>query len=285
MRHCSKTRVWLAGTVMFAVSCAEIDGDVDSPAEVPSSTAATSIEQQLTEKAAALGFDTADIVIGDNFVRVEGDIVLDRDGLLNGGYDHPPSSGTTVEKGYRTPSLISAANDGNVRLQWLTASNPSTTFRNAFISAAGDFNSIFSSLYVSQNNTGPAITVGTIPAASWPGNTNCAPTDASCAYFPSNGNPGVAIWVKDSQPGPGCAAWSSDALANRARHELGHAVGLHHVAVGQYIPGTQGCTASTQAACLQTPGYPTVMVKTAQCTGNMTTLATDDRNSIAALYP
>ena len=144
-------RNWLGAAVVGALvstaGCADVD-DAELQESLDTDTEGEEdVEKQLAEKAAALGFDTTDIAFVGQYIRVEGDIILDRELLLSGAYDGPAEHepGAAIQKGYRTPSLISSSSAGNVKLQWLTSTNPNTTIRNAFINAAGDINSVWAS--------------------------------------------------------------------------------------------------------------------------------------------
>lgn len=144
----------------------------------------------VAEQVAALGFDEDAIEVDGDVIHVD-DIVLYRDKVLNGEYEPVEHVDDTVEKGYRTPTVVSPIVKPNIKLAWPAvgdASRPTDTIRNAFINAAGDFNSIVgSTLRISQNNPGPSITIVMRPAFAWPAGTRCRATEPACAEWPSNG--------------------------------------------------------------------------------------------------
>jgi hypothetical protein len=249
-------------------------------------------DADVVDRVEALGFARDEVELEGNIIRVDGDMVLYRDKLLAGGYDPvmPDSEAGFVPKGYQYSRLVEGDNQYNIKLAWAASANKpeNLAIKNAIIHAAGDFNAINSYIDISQNHDGPAITVSVVSAADWPDGTGCAETDVACAEFPSFGEPGANLWVKASKVNSSCD-WTSATLANRMRHELGHAIGLAHVkaANGTHIAGTAAC-AKTPAICANTPGYSTVMVKRpkvdAACKTKPLVLQTDDKASVRALY-
>jgi hypothetical protein len=246
-------------------------------------------DQAIVAEVEALGFQGADIKVDGNIIRVDRDIILYRDMLLNGDYaEVARTDDGFVEKGYRDDAIVTNG-IGNIKLTWGVDRNaPTPTVRDAFIHAAGDFNSIKgSALRLSQKNSGPAIRINMIKAY-WPTDTPCEIGAVACTDWPARGNPSKGIYIK-SAPGDGCASWSTSYLALTARHELMHAIGMAHPLEGDHIRGTAPC-APKDNDCTERPNYATLMGNTPTqgknpCDATPTVLQTDDRLSVRTLYP
>lgn len=277
------SRLVAMGLMLGLLGCAD-EADVNEASQ----------ERAVLEAAEALGLDPALVQVGEQQVTYDGDLVFDREKLLNGDYEGERPAGSSEEqKGYRYPTLITD-NMTNIKLAWSSTYPPSTTIKNAFINAAGDYNGTStSSLVISQSNTGASITVWEIPDASWTFLSPCQASEPACVT-PSAGHVGPHLYIR-SNPQPGVCGWTTSTLAFVARHELGHAVGFTHIkqAGSTFITGTTPC-GGTEAACADGAPYTSVMKKTlvvnaapacTAATGIPLLLQTDDKASLAALYP
>ncbi len=245
-------------------------------------------DEAIKQQVRALGFTTEAIEVDGDIIRVDDDIILSVSDLLDGNYGPALDDEDETEKGYKNAGLITA-NWGNIKLVFDTTPASLQFIKDAYINAAGDINSTTGSkIRISQNNTGPTIAVH-YRTSLWPTSTTCDASSASCATWPTSGKPGAHIYVKTYAPGGTvCPNWTSAALANRARHELLHTLGMRHPVdgVGTWISGTAKCTNSDQTTCQTKPSYSTVMTAgTSACSPAVQLLQTDDKASIKALYP
>jgi hypothetical protein len=249
---------------------------------------------EASAKLVELGFNEDSIEFDGNVIRIEGDVILRRDLLAQNAYARVQDmkKDGSINKGYRRSSVVTDPYVYETQLIWATGSTaPSTTIKNAFITAAGDFNSINSSVYLSQNNPGPwTLKVSVIGEANWPGSSGCSASSLGCADYPAAGRVGANVYLKASGITAKCPTWSASVLANRVRHELAHAYGLMHPrdSGSTHIFSTEECTGKA-TECQQNPGYPTVMRKNAvvngtTCATGPTVLQTDDRASIDYMY-
>ncbi len=218
----------------------------------------------LLAEVAALGLDTNGVAIDREVVRVEGDIILERERLLAGEYADPgESEGAFIPKGYRYSPLVSSVNRPKIKLAWGTGANaPSDRIKTAVIEAAADISNVaLSTVRIRTTNTGPAITVKMLDAAHWPGASGCGTDAWACADIPSGGKPGKVLWVKSAvgDPGEPCD-YTPTFLRSLVVHELGHAIGLAHPkeSGSTHVDGTMSCGGSA-AVCPGSPGYDTVM--------------------------
>jgi hypothetical protein len=258
-------------------------------------------DQAVLERLRELGLPTHDVELAGEFVRVGGDQNFRRDALLAGAYEERAPEPDAIEKGYsikdgagRNVRVPDPGIASNIRLAF--DSGTPRFVRDAFIAAAGDFNSIpNSSLRISQNNTGPTITI--VWYTSLWGLANCRENLAACSDYPLYGDPGARIHVKGYDVDPDCPDWTPSMLAFMARHELGHALGLMHPndGLGDAIFDTAECVPTpahrtqTIATCPLDPGYATIMVagmplNPRGCLVSPSVLQTDDRRSLAELY-
>jgi hypothetical protein len=254
-------------------------------------------EAAIAREVEALGFEGADVEVEGNVVRVDGDIILYRDKLLDGLYEpvetvyEPSADGGVVQKGYQRRQGVVTSGYTNIKLTWGTGSNvPTPQIRDAFIHAAGDFNSTAgSALRLSQKNTGPAVQIKMF-SAFWPlGTKPCAIDDIACAEWPVAGKPGHTIYIKES-PEEACPTWTTSQLARTARHELMHAFGVTHPGDGDHVPKTGKCGASVKD-CAGKPDYHTLMGMyptpsgKGKCEVTQKVLQTDDKLTLTKLYP
>lgn len=97
--------------------------------------------------------------------------------------------------------------------------------------------------------------------------------------------------VRQSPKRDGCTAWTSSALINMSRHELGHALGFDHPesSLAAHVRGTAECQYYTEKDCFKDPHlYSTVMGPYQVATGCIVTparLTRDDYRTCAAVYP
>ena len=242
----------------------------------------------------ALGFDRSEAEVRPNRVIVQGDILFDRKGLLRGEYERwePAPDGELIDKGYRYPGgQVSIKNRGNIRLLFAKGKfAPTPEIRSAFMAAARTWSEIpNSAIRISPDNTGPAIVVRTVPEASWDEYSPCPDTDA-CTFAPRDGRPGYDLFIRAKSLDRGCAAWSPSGLAYTARHELGHAIGFAHPREdgSKHVAGTGKCGEASEDACVQDPGYATVMGSysiSTSCLYAPARLTRDDYATCAAIYP
>jgi len=240
-----------------------------------------------------LGYHQDDIELADTRIIVDKDLIFFREKLLNGEYapvTEVDLESDPTEKGYRHPNAITV-NVANIKLAF--AAGATTPIKNAFINAAGDINSVANcNVVVSQNNTGPTITVREVAAVNW-GTTPCAASEPACTTAPSGGNVSTDIYVKASGIAPGCSAWSNSAMDFAFRHELLHALGFTHVKQAGSIQVFDSAVCSgTATTCADMPGYTTVMKKTLELDSSTcaaqpwipTILASDDRLTLSILF-
>jgi hypothetical protein len=260
---------------------------------VDAEQAAVADDEAVLDHVEALGYAREGAEVDGDVVLVGGDLVFDRALLVEGAYERSPSTeGELIEKGYRYPGIISAANQGNVKLAFAVGPQaPSKVLRDGFIAAAKAWSSIpGSALRVSTTNTGPAIRVHMIQAANWKKpNTPCPKTDA-CALAPLNGRPGSKVYIRSGSKFGDCVGWSGSNLASATRHELGHALGFAHPeeADADPVPGTAACRFATEGACAENLNYTTIMGPAEVLLGCSVTparLTKDDYGTAKAVYP
>ena len=270
----------------------------------------TTQEEQLLQAVDRAGFQRAKAVISEKYVLVEGDILLRRDALLRGDYEHKAGP-ALVSKGYEYSSIVSPDVVGNIRLAFEN-DDPNNSFpdnvsnlENHFIFAGAvlwpgyDWSQgIYdNAIRVSESNTGPTITVHVIAAEAW--RDGPCPDGTACADPPAGGNPGSNIYVQNSMnpyDNPGQCEYSDSLMWVIALHEMGHTLGFAHPRemsksgeiLGWWIEGTQGCS-DTPANCLNNAGYDTVMTNYSQvpypdCSVSPSSLSYDDALSARTLY-
>lgn len=249
-------------------------------------------DQAALDHVEALGFERGEARLRGDRVVVQGDILFDRQALLNGEYEHwqRREDDDLVEKGYQYKELVAEKNRGNLRLLFATGQfAPTREIRTAFVAAAKAWSQVpGSSIRISPDNTGPAIVVRTVPADRWDAYSGCKDTDA-CAFAPRDGRPGYDLFIRAESVDEGCAHWSTSGLAYAARHELGHAIGFAHPKEkgSKLVAGTQPCTLSAYD-CIWTPQYPSVMAAPeidASCTYVPARITKDDYAACAKVYP
>jgi hypothetical protein len=250
-------------------------------------------DEAVRDHVEALGFARESAAIDGDVVLVDDDLVLDRRWLLEGAYEEPVrAQGGLIEKGYRYSNLISAENQGNVKLAFATgAQEPTKVLREGFIAAAKAWSSIpGSSLRVSTRNTGPAITVHMVPGGRWKApHTPCPRVDA-CANPPAKGRPGLNIYIRSGSMSGDCVGWSGSNLISVTRHELGHALGFAHPkeSASKHVKGTKSCPLADEDACADDLNYTTIMGPAEILLGCSVTparLTQDDYATAKAVYP
>lgn len=227
-------------------------------------------------------------------VLVEGDILLDRDGLASGAYEafEHEADGGIIDKGYRYPNAIATEHRGNIQLRFASgAQAPSAELRKGFIAAADAWSAIpGSSIRVSTTNTGPAITVHMVSVSVWDAPDGPCPDTDACSRIPRDGRPGRDIYVRARSKAGDCDAWGGTNLINVTRHELGHTLGFAHPKQegSKLVPGTRACAYDGEDDCADDPGYSTIMGGTTVARGCVVSparLTKDDYATCAWRYP
>jgi hypothetical protein len=251
-------------------------------------------DERVLDHVEALGFERSEAHVLDDRVIVQGDILFDRQGLLDGEYERweRPDSSALIQKGYRYPGgQVSAKNRGNIRLLFAKGKfAPTPEIRSAFVAAARAWSQIpGSSIRISSDNTGPAIVVRTVPVNNWDKYSPCPDTDA-CTFAPRDGRPGYDLFIRAESLDRGCATWSPSGLAYAAKHELGHAIGFAHPkeSGSKHVDRTGECDEATADACVANAGYATVMGAAAikpGCVYTPARVTQDDYATCVAVYP
>jgi hypothetical protein len=223
----------------------------------------------------ALGYAREDVVLDDEHAHVQGDVLLERELLVQGAYEQGAIADGPIEKGYTEYSGTIGRGRNNIKLAFGTGAElPPRAVRDAFIAAAAAWSAIpGSTLRISTANTGSVVTV------RWrtPANLPCTAGRDVCANPPSVGLPGRNIYVRNAPLTPGCGAtWSGSNLLNMTRHEMGHTLGFAH----PYDPRAQHVE-GTSPGILSTIMDPTVA---AGCVIAPTRLTQDDYATAAAVY-
>ena len=240
----------------------------------------------------ALGYSRDHAEVHGEHVTIGGDMLFERGALLRGEYERFHSPDALIAKGYQAEDIVSELYQGNIKLAFATGKlAPSTEIRDAYIAAAKAWSAIpNSAIRIHAKNTGPSIVIRMIPAKEWKKYPQCKGTDA-CAAFPLNGRPGKEVLVREKPSREGCTVWSSSALINSSRHELGHALGFTHPEAEDslLVKDTRWCQYSTEEHCLNDPElYPTIMgmyVTEEGCVVTPARLTQDDYKTCAAVYP
>lgn len=271
----------LAGcsAVTGAADQAETDDDVEEVDD--------GLQSEVNQRLTDLGFQLEEGDFDGNVIRF-GDAVLFRDKLLNGEYDWslPPYSGVQKAHYVGGGMPVDALKAWDIKLAWSTnvADAPTTTIKNAFIDAAGDFNSTCNAaapndcwVNISQNNTGPWIVVHEVASGSWPP-FSCTASQVACALYPSGGNPGGHIYVKKSALTPSCSSWTVNALKHMTRHELSHTLGIMHPGQGTLITGTASQVSTPSQTVMNELGFD------GSCNFSPIILQSDDKLGLRKLY-
>ncbi|SHM79789.1 Dual-action HEIGH metallo-peptidase [Chitinophaga jiangningensis] len=250
-----KKNLFIMLAVLFAVTIASCKKSADAPAELQSVTAVTDPAKKVYNYIIGLGFPAHTIVDQPGEYIVEGDIRFPKDMVV-------PNGASTEQ--YYTGSLVSAANVANLRL-YVDASM--TSMISEINSAIGQWNAV-----ANCNVNWVVVTSGTYDVLI----TNYNLGNGVCGQgtFPSGGKAGNLIRINKNYI-------AGNSFAQRARticHELGHNVSLRHTnwaAIGESsaiaVPGVGGTDASS-------------LMNGGQCGSGATTLSTNDKNAIAALY-
>lgn len=250
-------------------------------------------DEAVLDHVEALGYPRGAAQVHAEHVTIGDDIVFERDALVHGAYERFRPPHALVDKGYaRILDLIADEHQGKIKLAFATGKHaPSTTMRDAFVAAAKAWSGIpGSAIRISTANTGPSIVIRSIPTADWSQYPQCRGSDA-CAAFPLDGRPGKEVLVRAKPSRAGCSVWSSSALINMTRHELGHALGFDHPesSKASHVDGTAECQYYTEKDCLEDPDlYSTVMgpyLVEAGCVVTPSRLTRDDYLTCAAVYP
>ena len=276
-------RWWPAVSLLPLLGCV---AEVEQPALAD--------DEAVLDHVEALGYarDTAQVK-GDD-VLVEGDLLLDREGLVQGAYEtyEPASDAGLIEKGYRYSSIISTKYRSNIRLQFAYGEwAPTKAVRDGFIAAAKAWSTIpGSSIRISTSNNGPAITVHMVSVAEWDDPQGLCPETDACSRIPRDGRPGRDIYVRARSKARDCGAWGGTNLINVARHELGHTLGFAHPkqASSSLVSGTRACVHDAEDECADDPGYSTIMGGTTVAPGCIVSpsrLTQDDYATCAKRYP
>jgi len=275
----SHTILLLTAGAVFSASCADDTHDEDAV---------------VLDKMQALGFSPDNVEIDGDRIYAEGDIVFERDSLLDDS-ENPGDLEEETDKGYRYAYKVSNNKINNVKLVWGTGTNaPTQAMKDAFIYGAAQWSGLASSrIRIGTDKTGPTITVKLVPGAQWGNGTNC-PADAwACALTPSStGNPGTTIWLRDELSALTPCTYTTSILRGLAVHELGHAIGFAHPKEtgSTHIANTPSCS-GTYAECSNNPPYSTVMLRYNNfnwptCnSGIPTSLQVDDVLSAGYYYP
>lgn len=273
--------------------------DVDEPLQhisiepqASSAAAASPDDQRVFDEMSRLGFDPASVELAEGVVRAGGDMVFERDALLDGAYGYlRRQTASAHDKGYRysgallfRPSDIRLVNEnvpsnlswgiGWAGLMWSHQSN-------------GKIN-----MSPTINGTGGRIHILMVDIAQW-STTPCSSGAQGCvSSFPLYGYPPSVVYMK-SKPFSNCE-WNQYTFAAVLIHELGHALGIVHPSPtqGPHIPGTAKCKLAADGKCYSDAnGYDTIMNST-QFTSTCALVdnldlypRADDLASARALYP
>jgi hypothetical protein len=255
---------------------------------------ASTDDEAVLDHVEALGYARDAAQLRGDDVLVEGDLLFDREGLVQGAYERyvPESAEGWVEKGYRYPNSITSAYRGNIQLRFATGKwAPNKALRDGFVAAAKAWSAIpGSSIRISPSNTGPAITVHMLSVAEWDDPDGVCPETDACSRIPRDGRPGRDIYVRARSKAGDCGAWGGTNLINVTRHELGHTLGFAHPmqAGSRVVAGTRACVHDTEEECADDPGYATIMGGTSVergCVVSPARLTKDDYATCATRYP
>lgn len=186
---------------LFFHSCTH---ELENPAQDATKDIITEVDSKYKAIIEALGFDTSEAFEWDNYIVVEGDILFDKDKLLN--------LDVTTRQAH-SDYLISFENRYNMHV-WIDYQSMDASWINAFTSAIAEWNSLGGVYMTYQPYTSmPAISI--------------TPRTLTGAYaqasFPtSDGKPGSTIYVD--------TRYNLTASQKKliAVHELGHCIGFRH---------------------------------------------------------
>lgn len=234
------------------------DGDMSGdPVGMASTVEQREFENlKIQDYLARRGIDLADVVLGDEKIRVEGDILMLRGSLLYQIEQEDADASEFQEKAYWFSGISSKTGEPVsvpkvAGLGFSFASNVPTRWRDAFRAAAAEWNKT-ACIRFSESSSGLiSVVVGAAGIAA-----NGKPFDAS-AEFPRTDRGTITVGRRVTID-TGSTTWTNPAIMKALMmHEIGHLLGFHHPRSGVHLPGTAASTTGCGSPCVAS--YPTVM--------------------------
>ena len=236
---------------------------------------------------------------GQELVRINGNLNLSVDALLDGKYAHR-LDGVLVEKAFKSTSgntpPVGTGFSKNLRLAFAGGSqtpfsDDQTLLKNAATSwstttfTSGGVTQTSANLDIRTSNTGSTITIHMMPGVNWPTGTPCAAGDIACIdVFPSGSGPAPNIYYRDFLNPFGNAnqcEWTTSQLTKTFLHELGHSIGFTHPGAGTQVSGTLPCGAGNACTTVMARGGTRPVP---DCTNPLDSLQSDDRDAVTTVY-